>query len=92
MEVQSVVTFSGISHMYRRAQIFPYISNYTYVDINIYYKDMYSFFIYLGQADISWLPSYQRTIMRICLVHIAWRRNGRGQLGIMLDTTTCRID
>lgn len=58
-----------ISHMYRHAEMTSYIDNDMYVHSNI--SQRYVCLIYLGQADISWLPSYQRTIMRICLVYIA---------------------
>lgn len=81
-----IVTFSQISHMYRHAQMTSDINNDMCVDSNI--SQRYVCLIYLGQADISWLPGYQRTIMRICLVYIAWWREGRGQMGIMSDTTT----
>lgn len=48
---------SQISHMYRHAQMASYIDNNMYVDPNI--SQRYVCLIYLGQADISWLPSYQ---------------------------------
>lgn len=45
-EVQSIVTFSHISHMYRCTQMTTYINNYTYVDINTLQRYVSLFYLF----------------------------------------------